>query len=57
MAPVSSKSKFSTYVYRIASGRASPPQMGGVVLRAGDEDPIYQRKKIWHVERPKEVRI
>ena len=45
------------YVYRIASGRASPPQMGGIVLRAGDEDPIYQRKKVWHVERPKEVVI
>lgn len=45
------------YVYRLASGRASPPQIGGYVLRSGDEDPLYARSKVWHIPRSKEVRI
>jgi len=45
------------YVYRLTSGRASPPQMGGVVVRAGHEDPIYTRTKVWHIQRPREVII
>lgn len=45
------------YVYRLTSGRASPPQFGGIVIRSGKDDPIYSRSKIWHVKRPKEVKI
>ena len=45
------------YVYRIASGRASSPQIGGIVIRAGSNDPLYTRSKVWHVERAPEVVI
>ncbi|MHA2054584.1 MAG: hypothetical protein ACW99F_13410, partial [Candidatus Hodarchaeales archaeon] len=45
------------YVYRIASGRASPPQIGAIVIRSGESDPLYTRSKVWHVQRPKEIKI
>jgi len=45
------------FTFRLASGRASPPQFGGVVIRAGDEDPIFARSKVWHIERPKEIKL
>jgi len=41
--------------YRMASGRASTPQVGGYVLRTGDEDEIYSRFHVWKLGRSKEV--
>ena len=43
------------FTYRIASGRASTPQVGGYLVRRGDEDEIYTRFKIWKLRRAKEV--
>lgn len=40
------------YVYRIAGARQTQPQIGGTVVRCGDED-IYTRHKLWKIERPK----
>ena len=45
------------YTYRLPNARASSPQFGGLVIRSGHEDPIYIRRKIWDIERPKEVVI
>ena len=30
------------------------PQIGGVIIRTGDEDAIFTRSKVWNIERPKE---
>ena len=43
------------FTYRLASGRASTPQIGGYVIRRGDEDEVYTRFKIWKLKRSKEV--
>jgi len=45
------------YVYRLPSGRASSPQIGGIVIRSGSDDPLYTRSKVWHLARSKEVVI
>ncbi|MHA1933494.1 MAG: hypothetical protein ACW96X_13195 [Promethearchaeota archaeon] len=42
------------FVYRGTTGRVGTPQIGGYVLREGDEDPLYSRYKVWKVKRPKE---
>jgi len=44
-------------VYRLPQGKASTPQCGGYLIRAGDEDSIFTRFKVWKIERPAEVRI
>lgn len=44
-------------VHRIAGGRLTTPQFGGILVRAGDEDPIYVRSKIWNIQRPPTVRL
>lgn len=41
------------FVYRLGLGRSSQPQMGGYLIRVGDEDGLYTRFKIWDIERPK----
>lgn len=38
------------YSYRIAGGRLSPPQIGGIAIRVGDEE-LYTRSKVWALER------
>lgn len=43
--------------FRYVLGRTSTPQIGGILIRHGDEDNIYTRTRVWHVERPREVRI
>lgn len=43
------------FTYRMASGRASTPQVGGYVLRTGDGDEIYSRFHVWKLGRTKEV--
>ena len=45
------------FSYRLALGRVGQPQIGGYVLRTGDEDKIYARYKVWRIEREKTVKI
>lgn len=45
------------YTYRIGLGRSSTPQIGGYLIRCGDEDTLYTRFKIWKIEREKEEKI
>jgi len=42
------------FVYRLAGGRTSQPQIGGTVVRYGDED-MYTRHQVWDIERQKTV--
>ncbi len=39
------------FSYKIAGGRLSLPQFGGLLLRSGDEDAIYVRHKTFFIER------
>lgn len=39
------------FVYRIAGARQSLPQIGGTLIRYGDED-VYTRHQVWEVGRP-----
>lgn len=41
------------FVYKIAGARLASPQIGGTVIRSGDED-VYTRHRIWDLKRPKE---
>ena len=41
--------------HRFALGRSSMPQIGGILIRHGDEDTIFTRSKVWNIERPREV--
>lgn len=43
------------HVYRMGLGRSSTPQIGGYLLRHGDEDHLYPRFRIWKIQRPAEV--
>lgn len=40
------------YTYKIAGARQTRPQIGGTLIRCGDED-IYTRHKLWKIERPR----
>ena len=44
------------FTYKIAGARQATPQIGGSVIRCGDED-VYTRHFVRTVSRPKEVRI
>lgn len=39
------------FVHKLPGGRASTPQIGGYLIRTGDEDLIYTRFRVWRVER------
>jgi len=39
------------FAYRIAGARQAMPQIGGTLVRCGDED-IYTRHKVWSLKRP-----
>ncbi len=41
------------YVWRIPGARLSEPQLGGVLIRQGDEE-FYYRRKIWSMDRSRE---
>lgn len=41
------------FTYKLGLGRASTPQIGGYLIREGDEDMIYTRFKVWKIERSK----
>lgn len=45
------------FVWRLPMGRTSLPQIGGILIRAGKEDPIYTRSKVWPIERTPEVSL
>jgi hypothetical protein len=45
------------FVYRGVLGRSSTPQIGGIIIREGDEVPVYVRQCIWNIGRSKEVVI
>jgi hypothetical protein len=45
------------FTYRIGLGRSSTPQIGGYLIRCGDEEFIYSRFKIWKLGRTKAVTI
>ncbi len=38
------------FAYRIAGGRVTQPQIGGSLVRCGDEE-IYSRHQVWDIER------
>ena len=40
------------FVYRKAGARISQPQLGGILVRQGDEE-FYTRKCVWNLKRPK----
>lgn len=44
------------YVYKIVGGRQALPQIGGTLVRAGDED-IYTRHRLWNLKRPDTEKI
>jgi len=39
------------FVYKIVGGRQALPQIGGTLVRSGDED-VFTRHKIWNLKRP-----
>jgi hypothetical protein len=41
------------YVWKIPGARISEPQLGGIVIRQGDEE-FYYRRKVWSFDRSPE---
>lgn len=41
------------FVYRVIGGRQAQPQIGGTLIRCGDED-LYTRHRLWNLPRPRE---
>jgi len=41
------------FAYRIPGGRQTEPQLGGVVVRQGDEE-HFTRARVWRLDRPRE---
>lgn len=39
------------YLYKVAGGRQTMPQIGGSIIRQGDEE-LHTRHKTWDIERP-----
>lgn len=44
------------FTYRVAGARQTQPQIGGTLVRCGDED-VYTRHKLWKIERAKPEKI
>ena len=44
------------FAFKIAGARQSQPQLGGSLIRQGDED-WYTRHQVWTMDRPKAVKI
>lgn len=40
------------FAFRVAGARQTRPQIGGTLVRSGDED-VYTRHKVWNIQRPK----
>ena len=45
------------FTFKIPGGRVTLPQIGGVLIRVSDEGELYTRKRIWHIERSREVNL
>lgn len=45
------------FTYRLASGRAGEPQVGGYLIRSGDEDSLFTRFLVSKLKRPAEELI
>ena len=45
------------FSYRIVQGRVSAPEIGGYLIREGDEDGLYTRFKVMKTKRPKVIII
>ena len=45
------------FTHKLALGRSSMPQIGGVLIRHGNEDSIFTRSQVWNIDRPKEVTV
>lgn len=43
------------FTWKIPGARISQPQIGGILIREGDED-LYTRARVWSLERSEEVR-
>lgn len=41
------------FVFRLALGRLSPPQFGGIMIRFSEEGEPYMRQKVHYLERPR----
>jgi len=39
------------FAYRVAGARRTQPQIGGTLVRCGDEDCIYTRHQVWSIDR------
>jgi len=39
------------FVFKIPGGRQAQPQLGGTLIRSGDED-VYTRHRLWNLKRP-----
>jgi hypothetical protein len=44
------------FAWKIAGGRRTQPQIGGILIRVGDES-IYTKPKVWSLSRPKEIQL
>ena len=44
------------FVWRGTLGRTGTPQLGGYLIRAGSEDHVFTRFKVWKIERTPEVK-
>ncbi len=42
------------FVFKLPGARAAQPQIGGYLIRKGDEDEVYTRFKVWEMQRPAE---
>lgn len=42
------------FSFKIGIGRSSTPQIGGYLIREGDEDVVYTRFKVWKIDRTNE---
>lgn len=42
------------FTFKIPGARLSQPQIGGILIRQGDEE-LHTRSRVWHIERPQEV--
>jgi len=45
------------YSHRLPMGRVAQPEIGGGLVRVGDDDQLYALLKIWRMERPQAVKI
>lgn len=45
------------FTHRIPGGRVSMPQIGGIVIKFGDRVPVWADWQIWHIDRPKSIKL